>query len=121
MAHAQTSFVVHLDSAQEVPPTSSTAGGSGTLTLNADNTVTYDISYSGLAADFLAAHIHGPAAVGANAGVMVPFANPASPITGSATLTDAQAAALTAGQTYVNIHSSAHPPGEIRGQITQGM
>src|SRR2546427_6098216 len=61
LAHAQTSFVVHLDSAQEVPPTSSTAGGSGTLTLNADNTVTYDISYSGLAADFLAAHIHRPA------------------------------------------------------------
>src|SRR5256885_17271701 len=61
LAHAQTSFVVHLDSAQEVPPTSSTAGGSGTLTLYADNTVTYDISYSGLAADFLGAHIHWPA------------------------------------------------------------
>jgi hypothetical protein len=64
-------------------------------------------------------HIHGPAAAGANAGVSVPFTNPASPITGQATLTDAQASALMGGMMYVNIHSSTHPGGEIRGQITR--
>jgi hypothetical protein len=35
------------------------------------------------------------------------------------TLTDAQAADLLAGRYYVNIHSSSHPSGEIRGQITR--
>ena len=111
-----------LNGTSEVPPNDSKGIGSALLTFDpATKVLTYNITYSGLKAAPTAAHIHGPAAVGANAGVMVPFANPASPITGSATLTDAQAAALTAGQTYVNIHSSAHPPGEIRGQITQGM
>src|SRR5439155_24557612 len=67
---AQTSFVVRLDSSQEVPPTTSTATGSGTLTLNTDNTLNYDISYTNLTADFLAAHIHGPAGPGTNAAVL---------------------------------------------------
>jgi hypothetical protein len=38
---------------------------------------------------------------------------------GTTVLTDAQAADLLAGRTYVNVHTSVHPPGEIRGQITQ--
>jgi hypothetical protein len=47
----------------------------------------------------------------------VPFAVPESPISGTATLTEGQAAALMAGQTYVNIHTDANKSGEIRGQI----
>ena len=54
---------------------------------------------------------------GTNAGVVVPFAVPETPIVGTATLTDAQAAALVAGQMYVNIHTEANKGGEIRGQI----
>src|SRR5207247_8606528 len=67
LASAQTLFVVRLNSAQEVPTNSSIATGSGTLTLNADSTLSYDISYSGLSADFQAAHIHGPAGPGPHA------------------------------------------------------
>jgi hypothetical protein len=64
------------------------------------------------------AHIHGPAAVGANAGVVVPFKAPVtSPITGTATLTDAQMADLEAGKYYANVHTAANPGGEIRGQL----
>ena len=40
-----------------------------------------------------------------------------SPVEGSATLTDAQAADLVAGKYYVNIHTAANPGGEIRGQV----
>src|SRR6266704_3175294 len=78
LASAQTLFVVRLNSAQEVPTNSSIAVGSGTLTLNADRTLNYDISYSGLAADFLAAHIHGPAGPGTNAPVLFPLTNVAT-------------------------------------------
>ena len=57
----------------------------------------------------------------ANAGVLVPIggAGMASPASGSATLNDAQAADLLAGRLYVNIHTAAHPGGEIRGQVTR--
>ena len=64
------------------------------------------------------AHFHGPAMPGANAAVVVPFTGPiASPITGTATLTDAQIADLSAGRWYINIHTAANPGGEIRGQV----
>jgi hypothetical protein len=67
----------------------------------------------------MAAHIHGPAEPGANAPPVVPFANAASPITGTATLTDVQAADLAAGKWYVNVHTAANRGGEIRGQIVK--
>ena len=58
------------------------------------------------------------AEAGKNAGVAVPIPNVASsPVEGSATLTDAQAADLMAGKYYINVHTAANPGGEIRGQV----
>jgi CHRD domain len=52
--------------------------------------------------------------------VLVPFSGDlASPIKGSATLTDAQISDLDAGKWYVNIHTAANKPGEIRGQLVR--
>jgi hypothetical protein len=85
----------------------------------ATKVLTYTVTYEGLTGPAMAAHIHGPADPGANAGVVVPFAAPASPITGTATLTDAQVAELEAGKYYVNVHTDAFKGGEIRGQITK--
>ena len=107
-----------LAGASEVPANDS--AGRGTATLEFDTVtrvLTWVVTYNGLKAPATAAHIHGPAAASTNAGVVVPFAGPASPIRGRATLTAAQAADLMAGRYYVNIHSSAFPAGEIRGQI----
>ena len=100
----------------------STGKGTGTFTYDpATHTLTYNVSYEGLTGPAVAAHIHGPADPGANGPPVVPFANAASPITGTATLTDAQAAELAAGKYYVNVHTAANKGGEIRGQITPKM
>lgn len=96
----------------------STGKGTGTFTYDpATHTLTYNVTYEGLSGPAAAAHIHGPADPGANAPPVVPFANAASPISGTATLTDAQAADLLAGKYYVNVHTAANRGGEIRGQI----
>ncbi len=100
----------------------STGKGAGAFTYDpATHTLTYNVTYEGLTGPAIAAHIHGPAAPGANGPPVVPFANAASPITGTATLTDAQAADLAAGKYYVNVHTAANKGGEIRGQITPEM
>jgi hypothetical protein len=110
-----------LDGKSEVPPT--TTSGKGTADIDYDGAtkkLSWKVNYSGLSGPATAAHFHGPAEAGKNAGVAVPISNPASsPVEGSATLTDAQAADLMAGKYYVNIHTAANPGGEIRGQVTK--
>ncbi len=116
------SFHATLSGAQEVPPVPGGGKGSAEFKLDAaTKTLTWTVSYSGLTGDPVAAHIHGPAAPGANAGVLIPFKVGSNPITGSAVLTDAQISDLSSGKTYVNIHTAANKGGEIRGQITPKM
>jgi hypothetical protein len=76
---------------------------------------------SGLSGNATAAHFHGPAEPGKNAGVMVPAPGVTTgSFEGTATLTDDQAKALMNGQTYFNVHTAANPGGEVRGQIVKG-
>lgn len=110
-----------LDGKSEVPAT--TSSGTGMADINYDaatKKLSWKVTYSGLSGPATAAHFHGPAETGKNAGVMVPIPGIAnSPVEGSATLTDAQASDLLAGKLYVNIHTAANPGGEIRGQVTK--
>jgi len=117
-------FKADLKGSSEVPPNQT--AGTGTVTAEYDpatKQLTWSGSYSGLTGPVTAAHFHGPAEAGKNAGVAIwisekgsPFP---SPFKGSATLTDAQAADLMAGLWYVNLHTAANPGGELRGQLTK--
>ena len=108
-----------LSGSQEVPPTNTQGRGAAEIQLNTNTYVlTWKVTYSGLSGPATAAHIHGPAGPGSNAGVLVPFAGAnANPIVGQATITPQQYGDLAAGQWYVNIHTAANPGGEIRGQL----
>ena len=115
---AMMTFKANLSGKSEVPPNTTAGTGEVTVTYDTDSKkLTWKGSYSGLTGPATAAHFHGPAPAGKNAGVMVPIAPNTSPLEGSATLTDAQAKALMDGDMYVNVHTAANKGGEIRGQL----
>jgi hypothetical protein len=112
-----------LNTASEVP--AKTGDGSGTLAATLDTTtheLKYHIEFRGLTGPAVAAHFHGPADAGANAGPQVAIKGTTidTPIEGTATLTADQQKDLLDGKWYFNIHTKANPGGEIRGQVTTG-
>jgi hypothetical protein len=117
---ATESFTADLKGATEVPPNDSKGTGAVTASYDtASKKLSWSVTYKDLSGPATAAHFHGPAAAGANAPPVVPIPPTAlaSPIKGEATLTDAQAADLEVGKWYFNVHTAAHGPGEIRGQV----
>jgi len=120
-AYAETlNMTAELSGAAEVPANDS--AGTGTLEATYDTETmlfTWTVTYEGLTGDATAAHFHGPAEADANAGPVIPIEGDlASPIEGSATLTEEQATQLQDGLWYFNIHTAEYPDGEIRGQVT---
>lgn len=107
----------YLAGEQEVPPVDTEATGAGRFTIDTTaNTLDYHVSYSGLSADETAAHIHGPADIGVNAGVLHPL--PAgNPKVGTWNYPEEMEDEILNGRMYVNVHTTAHQGGEIRGQI----
>ena len=115
------SFTAELKGGNEVPANGS--AGTGTVALTYDpveKKLSWKGSYAGLSGPVTAAHFHGPAVPGRNAGVVLPLpANLPPAFEGSATISDAQAAELLAGRWYLNLHTAANPAGEIRGQVSK--
>ncbi len=118
---AMVNLKAEMKAANEVPPVA--GNGSGTLTATYDTTskkLTWKGTYKGLSGPATAAHFHGPAENGKNAGVVIPIGNDIKDsFDGSATLTDAQAADMLAGKWYVNIHTATNKAGEVRGQLSK--
>jgi hypothetical protein len=125
-------FNVNLTGAQD--GTTSPGTGSGTITLSGNTLTLNNITYSGLTANSIAAHIHGPGAPGVAAGVLYPltalttlgstsgaFNGTVTLVAGTGGFTIAQQLQqLESGLWYVNVHTTPHPGGEIRGQILTG-
>ncbi len=124
-----TVFTAALSGAGEVPPVVTTATGTVTATLQG-NTLTITGSYSGLSGPATAAHIHGPASTTQTAGVLVQLTVTEGSTPGSGTIsgesTELTGQGLTtqfvrndleAGLYYINVHTTANPAGEIRGQL----
>lgn len=122
---AQQRFVAALDGAQEVPANASAGRGTCTIVLNAAQTqITVNCTFTGLGSNLAAAHIHGNAAPGVNAGVLFGFTGLPTATSGTIgplnfAVTAQQVADMRAHLHYVNLHSSNIPGGEIRGQIKQ--
>jgi hypothetical protein len=114
---AATDVKVHLIGAEETPPVTTSATGDGTIVIAADKSVSGTIKTAGI--EGTVAHIHlgapgvaGPPIITLNKGAGEVWSVPAG-----SKLTDEQYASFKAGNLYVNVHSAAHPPGEIRAQL----
>lgn len=118
-AQAQT-YMFGMDGFQETPPVATPGFGDCTVTLTGLD-VSVACTFSGLIGTTTLAHIHGPADFGVSAGVILALTPDvgvtSGVITGGGTLSAAHAAALTSGMTYINLHTTFKPTGEIRGQI----
>jgi len=108
---------VMLSGANETPPVTSGASGSGSFKVGEDKSVSGSVTTSGVVVT--AAHIHvgaagknGPVAIG-----LVKTADNVWSVPADAKFTDDQYKAYLAGETYVNVHSAANKGGEIRGQL----
>ena len=117
-------YIALLNSGQEEPNNGS--NGMGVFTATYDKTTNmlhFELTFTGLTGDEIAAHIHGPAEKGKNAPVLFGFVNPGPYALGSPKVgfvgpfTEEERDFLDRGLLYVNVHSSIARGGEIRGQI----
>jgi hypothetical protein len=122
-------FAATMNGAGEVPVKAVAGTGNATIVKNGA-TYTYTITYTGMTGPLTGAHIHGPAAAGANANVIVPFdvvgAGASGTLTGTFTGTtnvnitpDSLDKLMTSGNAYVNLHTATNGGGEIRGQLSK--
>lgn len=115
--YAQQPMSILLSGAAEVPPVTTSAKGSGQITVRPDHTVSGSIKVSGLVPTM--AHIH-QGAVGKNGPPIITLTQTASDsfaVPAGARLSDAQYTLFSTGELYVNVHSAQYPNGEIRAQL----
>lgn len=147
-AQGLNNFSASLSGFEEVPVVLTTGEGRIIVEIAPDqNSLSYDLSYSGLEGNVLQSHIHA-GQFSVNGGIMVFFctnlgnnpdapACPASPGSVSGTVMAADVVgpsgqgvtasefaevirAIRAGTAYANVHSDKFPGGEIRGQLEPG-
>lgn len=111
-------FSATLAGSQEVPSNNSAGTGMAEVEYDAaTQQIKWTVTYSGLSGPLTAAHFHGPADPGENAGPMVTIQRLDAELQGTAELSKEQEAALNDGKMYINLHTAQFPDGEIRGQL----
>ncbi len=123
--HMVMTFKAHLTGSQEVSPVETMATGEAIFKLSKDGTM---LSYKVIVTNIenvTASHIH-MAPAGVNGGVVVPLytggliegKTNGILAEGDVPVNQDLIDAMMAGNTYVNVHTTAHPGGELRGQIS---
>lgn len=125
-AVTQFTFLNGMSGLNEVGPNAS-AGTAGISTLQFDDsvglfgTLSISLTFSGLGSAATAAHVHGFSNATTNSGVLQSLTATAATsgtIIGSwAPSSGTQVTGLFNGQTYINLHTSGFPGGELRGQL----
>jgi len=107
---------VNLDATQD--GVTSANIGCAVVALGEDNTTLSIFVQSTIpTASITAMHLHGPTFAGGQAGVIYTLTTGQSSGTYFIATTTANAQLILTGQTYVNVHTTAFPNGEIRGQV----
>jgi CHRD domain-containing protein len=108
---------VNLTGAQETPPVTTSASGTGTIAVAADKSVSGTVKTKAIDGTMAHIHVGAPGKSGPPIITLTKDADGVWKVPAGSKLTDEQYASFKAGDLYVNVHSAMHQPGEIRGQI----
>jgi hypothetical protein len=108
---------VDLTGAEETPPVTTSATGTGTLKIAKDHTVSGVIKTSGIDGTMAHIHVGAPGQSGPPIITLTKGADGSWEVPAGSKLTDEQFASFKSGNLYVNVHSADHKPGEIRAQL----
>ncbi|MBK9109606.1 MAG: CHRD domain-containing protein [Saprospiraceae bacterium] len=106
---------------QEVPKKNVPAYGASHVAINkAATELEYTLFSTDLNGDAVSAHIH-DAGFGVNGSILIPLDVPNPYAAGVVEIPGTVAAKIRNDGAYVNVHTAANPPGEIRGQIRRAL
>lgn len=108
---------VKLTGAQETPPVTTAATGSGTIKIAKDKSVSGTIKTHGIEGTVAHIHVGAPGQSGPPIITLTKGPDGTWKVPAGSKLTDEQYASFKSGDLYVNVHSEQHKPGEIRGQL----
>jgi hypothetical protein len=108
---------VSLTGSEETPPVTTSASANGTISIKADKSVSGSIKTSGIEGTVAHIHVGAPDQSGPPIITLEKAADGVWSVPAGSKLTDEQFASFKAGNLYVNVHSAAHKPGEIRAQL----
>lgn len=115
--HAESPISTSMAGVAEVPPVNTAAKGTANIVISPDRMVSGNIKVSGMVPTM--AHIH-EGAIGKNEPPIITLTkvlDDSFAVPPESKLSEAQYSSFLAGNLYINVHSTAYPNGEIRGQL----